>query len=237
MVRSVAEELIEVLKKKKADFISLSNLKKVMPAALRKRLELTDKSNGTLIEKALLPHLDETLMIKRVSKMSAYLAFKQPDEVLLFRIVQKLEGKKPSANNIPFKQDEYLSILNRMLEQGMIRVSLGKDSKKTVVPLLFTADIKPVGLPSANKSNDVSEEKFKETYFELERGNFYIRICDLRRCLGWGVQEFDAMLAGLRDAGKIQLQTGDMDFFTEDDIRESFTDENGFRKLTMMWRQ
>ena len=234
MERSVTEELVELLKKKKADFMPLSLLNKA-PKALRDRLKLAPGANGAQIAKALLPHFGEVLMLKNGSR-SAYLAFKLSDEALLLRIVRKLEGKKPSVNNVPFKKSEYLTLLNRLLEQGAIRVKLDKNYG----PLLYPAKETPPETSQANNEThveDVSEKKFNAAYRALERGKFYVRICDLRRYLGWSAQDFDTMLTVLRDAGKIQLQTGDAEFFTEEDIRESFTDENGFCKLTVKWRQ
>ena len=230
MEQNVAEELMELLKKKKADFMPLSDLKKA-PKALQDRLGLKSDATGPQIQKALEPHLGEVLMVKRGSR-SAYLAFRQPDEVLLFRIVQKFEGKKPGVNNTPFRKSDYLTLLNRMLEQGVVRVKLDKNYS----PLLCLAGETPQ--PQANdEAHDASEKKFKAAYQSLALGKSCARICDLRRHLGWSAREFDAALTSLRDAGKIQLQAGDTDFFTEEDIRESFMDENGFSKLTLKWRQ
>ena len=226
MERNVTEELVEILKKKKADFISLGNLNKTLPAALKQQLGLAPSSGEAQISESLSPHLGEVLMLKQ-----KYLAFKQADEILLCRAVQKSNGKIPRMDRVPFKKDEFLAILNQLIEQGAIRVRIDHDYK----PLLVVPD--DAFQPQARKDANVPGKKFKEAYLELERGNFYVRICDLRRHLGWAVREFDAMLTGLRDTGNIQLQSGDTDFFTEEDIRESFVDENGFRKLTMMWRK
>ena len=229
MERNVTRELVEILKKKKTDFMSLSNLNKALHAALKKQLGLTSGSSGAQIAKSLSPYVGEALMIRQ-----NYLALKQTDELLLRGIVQKNNGKIPRMDRIPFKKDEFLAVLNRLIEQGAIRVTINSDYKPIFAPVA-PADGKVQRQPQ--KDGSISGEKFKEAYFELERGKFYVRICDLRRHLGWAVQEFDAMLTGLRDKGKIQLQGGDTDFFTEEDIRESFIDENGFRKLTMMWRR
>ena len=226
MERNVAEELAEILKKKKADFMSLVSLSKALPAALRKRLGLTAGSNGAQITKSLSPHLGEIFMLKQ-----KYLAFKQTDELLLCRAIQKNNGKIPRMDRVPFKKNEFLATLNLLIEQGAVRVKIDNDYKPILTP------VHEASLPQTRKEANISGEKFREAYFKLERGKFYVRICDLRRHLGWPVQEFDAMLTGLRDGGKIQLQSGDTDFFTEEDILESFIDENGFRKLTMMWRQ
>ena len=231
MERNVTEELVEILGKKKVDFISLSNLKAALPVALKNRLGLKSGSNGAQIAKSLSPHLGEALMLKQ-----KYLALKQTDESLLCGIVRKNNGKIPRMDRVPFKKDEFLAVLNRLIEQGVIRVKIKSDYKPLLVPADEGNAAGNASSPQA-KDADASGENFKKAYFELERGKFYVRICDLRRHLGWTARAFDAMLTGFRDDGKIQLQGGDTDFFTEEDIRESFIDENGFRKLTVMWRQ
>jgi hypothetical protein len=227
----ITEKLIEILKKKQADFITLAQLVNGLPKALRRQLGVAPGMTVKRGEEALKPHLGDALVIKRGGRggNTAYLAFKQPDETLLFRLVQKYAGNMPRLDRIPFRKEELLSTLNRLIEQGRVWVKVITDSKG-YKPFLIPVegDVQP--------QNDVSEEKFKEAYFELERGNFYVRICDLRRRLSWTTREFDAMLTQLRDGEKIQLQAGDIDFFSEEDIRESFIDENGFRRLTLMWR-
>jgi hypothetical protein len=121
-----------------------------------------------------------------------------------------------------------------MLEQNKIR-ALKFNNK--YVPVLYPVENVPSPSTTLEHKNDVTEEKFKEAYSVLEQGKFYVRICDMRRRLNWPSQEFDMMLVKLRDAGQLQLQDGDTDYFTKEDIRDSFVDENGFRMLTMMWRK
>ncbi|MCL2011012.1 MAG: hypothetical protein FWG71_10785, partial [Synergistaceae bacterium] len=72
MERNVTEELAEVLKKKKTDFISLGSLNKALPAALKKRLGLNSSSKVPQITKSISPHLGESLMLRQ-----KYLVLKQ----------------------------------------------------------------------------------------------------------------------------------------------------------------
>ena len=222
--RNITEELVEALNKKKADFLTFSQ---ALSDALKKRLGLMKKPTVAQIVKALQPHLGEVLMPK-----GKYLAFKQTDEELLRCVLQKKNWKIPASNQMPFKKDEFFDTLNQLLEKGVVRVKKIDKDKKVLL-------LAPAGEPSSPSlfKTERTEEVFKAAFQALEQGKFYARICDMRRHLGWNAQEFDAMLTGLRDAGKIQLQTGDTDFFSEEEIRDSFRDENGFRKLTMMWRQ
>jgi hypothetical protein len=219
MEQNMTERLAAFLQEKKTDFISMSETGKD-GRELKKRLGLKGS-----VKKAVAPHLGERLIFKKAGN-STYLCFNMPDDILMFRIVQARAGLSPKAmsKNIPFKKDDFLAVLNRLSERGAIRAM---KFNKDFMPLLYPAEEKP----------GISEKTFRDAFQELESGKFYVRICDMRRRLNWPAQEFDAMLKNLRDAGQLQLQGGDTDFFTKQDMQDSFVDENGFIMLTMKWRQ
>jgi hypothetical protein len=218
MEQDMTERLVKFLRDRKTDFIPLSKLAKE-----KKSLGLKNAGKD-----AIAPHLGERLMFRMKGK-NVYLCFKMPDEVFLFRIVRARAGQPPKAvaKNIPFTKDVFLTLLNRLAERGAVRA------------MKFDKDYAPRLYPVENmvEKADVSEESFRAAFRELEGGNFYVRICDMRRRLNWSASEFDAMLEKLRDAGQLQLQGGDIELFTQQDIHDSFVDENGFRMLTMKWRQ
>jgi hypothetical protein len=80
------------------------------------------------------------------------------------------------------------------------------------------------------------EQAFKRAYDELDSGNFYASIPALRKKLGWTTERFDTVMTRLRDKEALVLQAGDKAFYTEEDMRNTFTDENGFHRMTVMWR-
>jgi hypothetical protein len=219
----VTERLAACLKKKKADYMTLGGL----PGSLKKRLTGKSKPSAAEIERHAAPYLGEGLALRRGGRY-VYLALRLPDESLLLGVLRKRAGKTPSANNTPFKKEEFVAVLNRLIEQGRVLVRLNKDCK----PLLFPAG--DGGEADRKAGTEKSGAEFERAYRELEGGKFFVRVCDLRRRLDWG-PEFDRMTAELRDAGKIQLQAGDTDYFSARDIADSFVDENGFRMLTLMW--
>ncbi|MDR2174463.1 MAG: hypothetical protein LBO82_00820 [Synergistaceae bacterium] len=245
MTTGVAERLAECLKKKKTDCVTLGSL----PVSLKRLLTGKPRPAAAELEKCATPHLGENLMLKRSGRY-VYLALRQPDESLLLGILRKRAGKSPSANNTPFRKEEFIAVLNRLIEQGKILVRLNKDCKPLLFPIPARSPEAPAGAEKAGLNanlninqnanqeagrESVSAERFESAYRELEGGKFFVRVCDLRRRLGWGRKEFDGTAAALRDAGKIQLQSGDTAYFSERDIADSFIDENGFRMLTLMW--
>jgi hypothetical protein len=235
--KSVAERLAECLEKKKANYMTLGSL----PDSLKKRLTEKKKPTAAELKKGIDPHLGENLALRQRGQY-VYLTLRQSDESLALRIVRKRTGKVPSANNTPFKKEEFFPVLNRLIEQGKVLVRLNKDYKPVLSP---APDVQETNVKEASARRPVegkgvrhgiSKEQFESAYRELEGGKFFVRVCDLRRRLNWTEREFDGMAAVLRDAGKIQLQAGDTAYFDERDIADSFVDENGFRMLTLMWR-
>ena len=224
MERSVTEELLDILKKKNTDYIRLSTL----PDGFMKRLGLAKSPKVSRIAAKLSPHLGNDLVIKNVAA-SKYLALKLPDEVLLCRIVEKNNGKIPRMDRIPFRKDDFFHILNQLIEKGAARHTYVKTRNDYSAVISFEEDS---STPPA-----ASEGGFKAAYQALERGKSYVRICDMRRYLNWTVQEFDEMLTGLRDSGRIHLEDGAPSGFTEEDIRDSFIDESEFRRLIIVWRE
>jgi hypothetical protein len=230
METRIEDRLTECLKKKKTDYMTLGSL----PDSLKRRLTGKSRSTAAELKKCVTSHLGETLMLKQGGRY-IYLALRQPEELLLLGIVRKRTGRAAGAGNTPFRKEEFIAVLNRLLEQGKVLVRLNKDCK----PLLFPAE---AGTETPQRETDagvsgegVSGERFESAYRELQGGKFFVRVCDLRRRLNWGRREFDGTVAALRDAEKIQLQSGDTAYFDEQDIADSFVDENGFRMLTLMW--
>ena len=91
-----------------------------------------------------------------------------------------------------------------------------------------------------SNSAEANEQAFWDAMEKRGKGDAIFRfakIADVRRDLrelGWSDGQVDNMLGNLRDRGLLQLQDGDTDYFTKQDIKDSFVDENGFRFLNMM---
>lgn len=77
-------------------------------------------------------------------------------------------------------------------------------------------------------------KQFKAAYDSY--GHSYVLIHELRKRLGWDKSEFDTVLNELRHSLKIQLQGGDPSIMTEQEIRDSFTDEKNRLRICLTWR-
>ena len=83
---------------------------------------------------------------------------------------------------------------------------------------------------AATKSNSKYAEptlgNFRSAYDELHTFRMFVRLCDLRRSLGWPSEAFDGMIRALRDNRTIQLHRADESMLTKDEIQDCFLDEN-----------
>jgi hypothetical protein len=78
-------------------------------------------------------------------------------------------------------------------------------------------------------------EQFEAAFDALMKDRHAV-IADLRRALDWPSEQFESVLRQLRDEGKYQLQAGDTAHLTKKQVAGGFTDENGFKFLTIMRR-
>ena len=80
----------------------------------------------------------------------------------------------------------------------------------------------------------VNVEEFKKAFEELERGNEFVNIPELRKKLAWDKEEFDEMLRGLRDEEVIRLHVTDLTIFEPE---EFFYDELDNSRMGMVtWK-
>ena len=228
---SVAGELLEVLRLSGKDFMTLSAMREAMSAQLRKRLGLTGKKLTTpSLKRIFEPHLDETLEI-RTNGRYTYLVVARNPEDLIADFVGEHPGRMAGglATSLPFKKVDFLSLLNGLLKKTRLYAVLKDDYKAR-----FFVSEEPGGRVGAD-TFDKRREQLHAAFRELNQKSIFVRICDLRRRLGWPREVFDDMLRRLRDDDVVQLHAGDVTLMTRDEVQDSFVDENGFRMGTMTW--
>ena len=109
--------------------------------------------------------------------------------------------------SLPFTKSEFVAIINGLAEEGRVIIKLTDDMKPKIyrAPNVRKSD----NAHDVNDSGEYTQERFKAAFDELDRGRIFVRICDLRRRLGWPREVFDGMIRDLRDKEIIQLHTGD----------------------------
>ena len=82
---------------------------------------------------------------------------------------------------------------------------------------------------------ELTQPKFRAAYDVLHKFREFVRICDLRRSLNASPEDFNNMIRALRDNRTIQIFRADESHMTQDDIRDSFVDENHTIQGIMTW--
>jgi len=191
------------------------------------------------LEKALAPFRgSELILLKKKparGKDILYLAYKLPHEEYVRESLQtqkKAFTLKTIAGDVPITLADCISVFNRMLHAGQLLVTKIDDK----------FNITGVQLASARTSttSPITDQDdchlFRAAFEKLDRGRIFVRICNMRRELGWSEERFNAVLRKLRADGTIQLHAGDVSTLTEEDVHLSYTDENNLFYATLTWK-
>ncbi len=81
---------------------------------------------------------------------------------------------------------------------------------------------------------EYTQARFKEAFDELEHGQTFVNIPELRKKLNWPHDVFDDMLRKLRDESIVQLHKTDLTIFEPE---EFFYDENNARRGMVTWHE
>ena len=233
----VTQALRDILEKNGKGFMSLPQVREKMGAALKGQLSVTKSHSGATLKKIIEPHLGDGLEVRKKGN-SFYLLYKGAPEELILKHISPTVAKGPGAigRTLPFSKAELIAALNNLLKDGrIVAASLTEkyEARLLAVGGREAALARPTA-PSVPTFTD-RREAFRAAFDDLDRGKIFVRICELRRRLGWEREEFDEQLRRLRDEEVIQLHTGDVTSMTPDDVRDCFVDENGFRMGTVTW--
>lgn len=127
---------------------------------------------------------------------------------------------------------EFIQGINTLLESNETKIILTEN----YVPKIFAEEKRPKkSIPHTPLKETDSLTLFKKAFDELKKGKKYVRICDIRRKLGWSREKFDCTLEQLYDNSKIQLHEGITSTMDESEVRDSFVDENNFLHINISW--
>ena len=205
---------------------------------------LSAKSSTSEVEKTITPFLGAGLMLLKKKPTTAkgreipYLAYKVPSVQFVAESLQIHCQKKPlalkkAADDVPMSNAEFVALFNQMLAAGQIQITKVDDNFG--IAGIQLADSSSPPKPSVPAPNDY--EMFQRAFNKLDQGRIYVRICNMRRELGWSEERFDTLLRKLRADGIIQLHGGDPINFTAEELRQCFTDEYNSFYATLTWRK
>ena len=225
----ITEIINNVLETNRKVIMNLADLRKDLPASLLEKLNVKSKTSMKKFAEILEPHLENNFSLtKRGSTF--YIAQNISKNELLIKIINSTEIKTPKniSRLIPFTKEEFSKILNELLESGIISVIF--DEKLDVkIQVNKNSSKFQNNVPKNEIKIKVSETNFLNAVDELDKGKIFVRICDLRKKLQWTREDFDNILKTLRDKGTIQLHQADATEMTDEEIENSFIDENNYR--------
>lgn len=221
----------------KNSILSFAELKKRMDSQLLDYLGLTAKSKNDDIKNAIEPHLVDYLEITK--KGSSFVILRKIDIV---KHVAEYDGVslEKLRNDTKLPENYIICKVNALLEKGRLSVRFVKSGKAYKPHLYAVSSYEPEPRKQAGAAElprTVSEDEFRRAFRKHDSGNFFVRICDIRRELMWSRDDFDDMLRRLRDECVIQLHVGDVSMMSEDEVNDSFIDENGVRMGTVTWNE
>lgn len=216
------------------DFLPLSEVAKAMSKELCDHLGLSSSSGkkptDTAIKKSLEPHMGAGMEIRKGGGKPLFLVRKDDPLEIVARHIAAGPGMsvKRAVDASPFAKVDTVAMINDLLRAGRVTPLL----TEKIEVCLFPAGLR--GHAAAPAFVDRRAE-LRAAFDELDRGRIFVRICELRRKLGWPHEGFDEQLRRLRDEEIIQLHQGDITSMTPEDVRDCFIDENGYRMGTVTW--
>ncbi len=237
--------LAQIKQKEGKNYVSFSALRGKLGKTGYKLFGLTEaKPSAATTEKALRPYLGSVFTILKGSRTS-FLAYTLPIDEIVFEALRFKFQKGPFSPGqlapfLPMKKDEFVASFNRLLQAGRVSVTVNAEFKVAVRNVIMAEAVTvapPHPLPSTLvlPSRD-DRQSFRHAFDLLDGGRIFVRICNLRRELGWDVERFNSLLRTLRSEGVVQLHAGDVSSMTEEDVANSFTDENNFFYATLTMR-
>ena len=226
------EWLENLLVQKKRSYLLLQLAK-----AELEKFGLDAKSAPTIsqVKKAITPSLGTKLILLSKAKV-LYLAYNNvPQEEFVREALQKPLALKTLVDDVPMSKPDFVAVLKRLLATGQVQVTK-IDDKFGITEIKLATESRPsaVSQPTMER-NDA--ELFQAAFDKLDGGRIFVRICNMRRELGWSEERFNAVLRKLRTDGTIQLRAGEVSTMTEEDINLSYMDENNFFYATITWKK
>ena len=222
-------DMIQAILDKNKGFMSISSLRAKMNRGLQDKLGLKSKDSVNIAAKKLKAALGDRFMFTAIrrKKVTQYVLTPcDPSEFVLASLSpDKPLTPKQLASSLPLTQGEVSAILNELAKEGRILVQF---TDKGDAQIYHSGRAAP-------QPEEYTRGKFREAFDELHKSREFVRICDLRRKLGWPREEFDAMLRELRDSMTIHMAQADESMLTEADIQDCFVDENNYRMGTVTW--
>ena len=229
--KNIADSIQNVLEKNKG-FMTVKGLVSSMSEDNKRILGIRKSDSAKIIQRKIDKSAEGRFIFMSKGRSVYILVPCEPSEFVLGLLSEKKAFDTKMITGLPFTSAEFYAVINELADEGRITTHYDEKGRPKIFRASGTA--KAVRSEAAD-DGEYTREKFKAAFDSLDRGRIFVRICDLRRSLGWPREIFDGMIRDLRDDETIQLHTGDASLMTPDEVADCFIDENNFRKGSVTW--
>ncbi|MBQ3396929.1 MAG: hypothetical protein IJG55_11505 [Synergistaceae bacterium] len=232
--KSIPDFIQSILEEHKG-FMKVKDLPAVMDFDTRRKLGFMKKNMPVKnIMKIIEPLIEDRFIFSKKGSVQYILVPCDPSEF----VINSLSHDKPAspkviARTLPFSKQDFINMLNELEESGKIRIILNENFEARII-LSDIHEGHEESVRSIKTSGEYTREKFKKAFDELERGQTFVNLPELRKKLAWPHDVFDDMIRKLRDEGIIQLQKTEAGNFALEDF---FYDEHGARRGMVRWHE
>ncbi len=233
---NAADIIQEIIDKQKRPFMTVKSLTMSLGAKLRRVLGIEQCKSNTEIRHVLEPQIGDRFIFHKKGQVLYILVPCDPVDLVKAELSHDHpKGAAGIARVLPFSKADVSEILNHLLDTGEAKLILNELLDTRIIATgHYDSD-------SDSKSNSgistgryrCNQEEFIEAVKELDRGNYFVKIPELRKRLGWPRENFDDMLRFLRDREIIQMHVADDTIMTPDEVSNCFIDENNYRMGTV----
>ena len=241
---NAADIIQEIIDKQKRPFMTVKNLVLAMSTQVKRGLGLENTMTSGEIKRVIESLAgDRFIFHKKGARMYILIPCDPVDLVKAELSPDKPKGASGIASVLPFSKADVSKILNHLLDTGEAKLILNVNLDTRIIATGRKAD----WVSSSNNESEsetqpvikpVNDSRFTQNNFinairELDRGNYFVKISELREKLNWPREVFDAMLIILRDREVIQMHIADDTILTPDEVNNCFVDENNYRMGTV----
>jgi len=230
---TVEQLIIKIFDDQEVNYLTIKKLKR--KSKIKKILRLTDKMSNTDIKNKLLPHINNAIRVVKGYKTGLYVTRNISDAEIIINAIKK----KPCSLNqlkvyFPIQANKLVQLVSQMVMSGQLCVNF---TVKGIINLSITNNNTEKNesiLPEIKTRSD--REKMKEAYDHVGGGHSFVRIHAMREYLNWSTDRFNQTLEQLTRELVIQLHCGDPSALTEQQLEDSYLDDEKQVCITITWR-
>ena len=245
-MQEYAQEIIsevERMLEQHRGFILFSQIASSFSRDLRNKLYIKSSTPTRLIRQKIMPVIEENFIVRKKGNFTYVLTPCEAEDLVLAWVSEDKPVTLSEFVRIlkPFRKSEVMALLTDMVNAGKVRVKIDEPYRVNILAWGAGHERRqaqaesPVQEVQTFRPEDYTQANFRRVYDELHRFREFVRICDLRRSLGWPREAFDGMIRALRDNRIIQIFRADESHMTQEELRDCFIDENRIIQGIMIW--